>query len=248
MSPLGSSLRHLKNHHQAVPPRVIVMLIMSSAQSQKCPADGHVDWNEEKNCASRNSWKPTAIKQAMIDSGASRNFVKSARGMELTGLSDKQVMAANGGSLSATHTALLPTCALSKGARESYVVPGVQESLVSVPVFSSNGYTTVFLPGNRGVKVYKQDDLSMVEKSPPVLQGWRDARGLFMVPIADKATISKSLDVHKSANSVYELPSTKEVVRFLHAALGFPTKAILLTAAKKGNLVTFPSLMPENIS
>jgi hypothetical protein len=168
--------------------------------------------------------------------------------MELTGLSDKQVMAADGGSLSATHTALLPTRALSKGARESYVVPGVQESLVSVPVFSSNGYTTVFLPGNGGVKVYKQDDLSMVEKSPPVLQGWRDARGLFMVPIADKATISKSLDVHELANSVYELPSTKEVVRFLHAALGFPTKATLLTAAKKGNLVTFPSLTPENIS
>ena len=189
-----------------------------------------------------------AIEHAMIDSGASRNFVKSARGMELTGLSDKQVMAADRGSLSATHTALLPTRALSKGARESYVVPGVQESLVSVPVFSSNGYTTVFLPGNGGVKVYKQDDLSMVEKSPPVLQGWRDARGLFMVPIANKATISKSLDVQESANSVYELPSTKEVVRFLHAALGFPTKATLLTAAKHGNLVTFPGLTPENIS
>jgi hypothetical protein len=35
-----------------------------------------------------------AIEQAMLDSGASSTFVKSARGMELTGLSDKQVMAA----------------------------------------------------------------------------------------------------------------------------------------------------------
>jgi hypothetical protein len=69
-----------------------------------------------------------------------------------------------------------------------------------------------------------------------------------MVPIADEATNSQSLDVHESANSVYELPSTKEVVRFLHAALGFPTKATLLTAAKHGNLVTFPGLTPENIS
>ena len=69
-----------------------------------------------------------------------------------------------------------------------------------------------------------------------------------MVPIADEATISQSLDVHESANGVYELPSTKEVVRFLHAALGFPTKATLLTAAKHGNLVTFPGLTPENIS
>ncbi len=52
----------------------------------------------------------------------------------------------------------------------------------------------------------------------------------------------------KTANSVYELPRTKEMVRFLHTALGYPTKATLLTTAKHGNLVTFPGLMPENIS
>ena len=69
-----------------------------------------------------------------------------------------------------------------------------------------------------------------------------------MVPITDEPTVSPSIDVAESANSVYELPSTKEVVRFLHAALGYPTKATLLTTAKHGNLVTFPGLMPENIS
>jgi hypothetical protein len=157
-------------------------------------------------------------------------------------------MAANGGSLSATHTALLPTRALSKGARESYVVPGVQELLVSVPVLSSNGYTTVFLPGIGGVKIYEKGGVNIVAKSPPVIQGWRDGRGLFMVPIADEATISQSIDIHESANSIYESPSTKEVVRFLHAALGFPTKATLLTAARHGNLATLPGLTPENIS
>jgi hypothetical protein len=65
-----------------------------------------------------------------------------------------------------------------------------------------------------------------------------------MVPITD----SPSIDIVESANSVYELPSTKEMVRFLHAALGYPTKATMLTAAKHGNLVTFPGLTPENIS
>ncbi len=40
----------------------------------------------------------------------------------------------------------------------------------------------------------------------------------------------------------------KKVVRFLHAALGFPTKATLLTAARNGNLVTFPGLTPDNIN
>jgi hypothetical protein len=51
-----------------------------------------------------------------------------------------------------------------------------------------------------------------------------------------------------AAMSVYELPSTKEVVRFLHAALGFPTKATLLTAIRNGNLVTFPALNVSNVS
>jgi len=48
--------------------------------------------------------------------------------------------------------------------------------------------------------------------------------------------------------SVYDLPNTKEVMRFLHASLGTPTRATLLTAAQNGNLVTFPGMTPENIS
>ena len=38
------------------------------------------------------------------------------------------------------------------------------------------------------------------------------------------------------------------MVRFLHAALGFPTKATLLAAARNGYLVTFPGLSEENLS
>jgi hypothetical protein len=71
---------------------------------------------------------------------------------------------------------------------------------------------------------------------------------LWIVPIVDAPTPSPSLNLTETAASVYELPSTKEVVRFLHAALGLPTKATLLTAARNGNLVTFPGMTPKNIS
>ena len=67
-----------------------------------------------------------------------------------------------------------------------------------------------------------------------------------MVPLDDKQSISPELDVVETAMNVYELPSTKEVVRFLHAALGYPTKATLLTAVQNGN-VAFPGLTLENI-
>ena len=69
-----------------------------------------------------------------------------------------------------------------------------------------------------------------------------------MVPTAKEPAISPRLDTAETAMGVYDLPSTKEVVRFLHAALGHPTKATLLTTAQHGNLVTFPDMTPQNIS
>jgi hypothetical protein len=68
-----------------------------------------------------------------------------------------------------------------------------------------------------------------------------------MVPIVDDPTISPSINVAETAISVYELPSTKEVVQFLYAALGHPPRATLLTSAQHGNIVTFPGMTPENI-
>ena len=143
---------------------------------------------------------------------------------------------------------MLPISALSKGAREAIVVPGMkQKALLSVGTLADNNYTTVFLPGRQGVDIYHANDVNISPAKSPVLQGWRDCRGLWMVPLDDNKSVSQELDVAKTAMNVYELPSTKEVVRFLHAALGYPTKATLLTAAQHGNLVTFPGLTPENI-
>eukprot|EP00804_Cyclotella_cryptica_P025761 CCRYP_002952-RA/>CCRYP_002952-RA protein AED:0.42 eAED:0.42 QI:0/0/0/1/1/1/2/0/255 len=128
------------------------------------------------------------------------------------------------------------------------VVPGMQQkALMSVGTLANNGYTTVFLPWQQGVQIYHADEFNMSPITPPSLRGWRDDRGLWMVPIADTPAIRPCIDVAESTNSVYELPSTNKVDHFLHAALGYPTKATLLMAAKHGNLVTFPGLTPENI-
>ncbi len=96
--------------------------------------------------------------------------------------------------------------------------------------------------------IFRANDVVISSTAPPALQGWQDGNGLWMVPVVDDNPITPCLDVAESAMSVYELPSTKEVVRFLHAALGHPTQATLLTAAQHGNLVTFPGLTPKNIS
>jgi hypothetical protein len=83
---------------------------------------------------------------------------------------------------------------------------------------------------------------------PAVLQGWRDASGMWTVPIVDKADVTPSLNINEAAMSVYELPSTKEVVRFLHAALGFPPKATLLIAARNKETSSLSLASPPKIS
>ena len=185
----------------------------------------------------------------MLDSAATSTFVQSEHGIQLTGKSNKVVVAADGGRMPASSTGLLNLSQLRTGAREAIVVPELKtKALMSVSTLASNGYTTIFHPDDEGVTVHDKDSFKLTFKSPPVLQGCRNAAGLWTVPTTDEAAVSASLDIDEAAMNVYELPSTKEAVRFLHAALGFPTKATLLTAAKNGNLITFPGMTPENIN
>ena len=163
--------------------------------------------------------KNKAAEEALLDSGATSSFVQSEQDVQLTGKSDKMVRAADGGLVPASSTGLLALTKLRKGACEALVVPGLKpKALMSVSPLANNGYTTIFHPHKQGVTVHDTDSFTLTLKSPPVLQGCRNKAGLWTVPLTDKTTISQSLNVDKAALSVYDLPSTKEVLQFLHAA------------------------------
>ena len=49
-------------------------------------------------------------------------------------------------------------------------------------------------------------------------------------------------------NNVYELPSLENAVRYLHAAVGFPTKATWLKSTRNGNYLTWPLLTIHNVN
>jgi hypothetical protein len=154
----------------------------------------------------------------MLDSGASKTIINTKYGMVLTWSSDKVVVTANGSELPASNTALLPLRVLSKGAREAIVVPGMtQKALLSVGTLADNNYTTVFLLGRQGVDIYRANDVNISAAQSPILRGWQDCRGLWMVPLDEKKkqSVSQELDLTENAMNIYELPSTKEVVRFL---------------------------------
>eukprot|EP00804_Cyclotella_cryptica_P030118 CCRYP_009530-RA/>CCRYP_009530-RA protein AED:0.27 eAED:0.27 QI:0/0/0/1/0/0/5/0/696 len=188
-----------------------------------------------------------AIQQAMLDSGASKTFVNTHNGMELTGVSDKVIVTADGTEVPATNTALIPLPALSKGARQAIVVPGLkQKALLSVGTPLTMGIPQYSYLGNKASIFIRTLTSPSRRPGPHSSKGAETTEDFGWSQWVTRKI--PGLDVAETALNVYELPSTKEVVRFLHAALGYPKKATLLTAAQRGNFVTFPGLTPENIN
>jgi hypothetical protein len=50
----------------------------------------------------------------------------------------------------------------------------------------------------------------------------------------------------RQANSVYNLPSTKQAIKWMHAVCGYPVKSTWLKAIKAGNYVGWPNLNERN--
>jgi hypothetical protein len=96
-------------------------------------------------CRAENEAIDNAIKQALLDSAATSNFIQSADGFEITGPSSKIVSAANSETMKATMTALLPLKQLKAGAREAIVVPEIKQALMSVKQLADQEYTTIFI-------------------------------------------------------------------------------------------------------
>lgn len=110
------------------------------------------------------------------------------------------------------------------------------------------GNISIFNPRAQGVTVHNNDSFELITSKRPLLQGWRDSVGLWTVPLVDEAVVSEGLAINEAVMNVYEFPSTNDIVQFLHAALRFAMKAMLLTVIQNGNLVTFPELTTENLN
>ena len=156
----------------------------------------------------------------------------------------------NGQTATTTTKALLPNKQLNQKARELDILPELKEnSLLSVCKLSDAGYTTVFHAGDGGVTVHWDGDIYIRVKKEAVLKGWRDKSGLWRVPIKDEVK-NENTDtlllqrpaIDEAVSNIYDLPSTEKVIRYLHAVLGFPTKATMLRAIRNKWLVGWPGL------
>ena len=129
-------------------------------------------------------------------------------------------------------------------------------SLVSRPKLADAGYTTVFHPGNLGVTIHSMRSISIQQQCNPVLQGWRDENGLWQLGYNDPTLMSKQVKQKISPNgtrsqetaaNVYSLPSIARVIKYQHAAAGFPIKETWLKAIVCGNYASWPGVTATNV-
>ncbi|KAL7475533.1 hypothetical protein ACHAW6_001442 [Cyclotella cf. meneghiniana] len=80
---------------------------------------------------------------------------------------------------------------------------------------------------------------------PAILQGRRDKNGPWRIPLTECTSILHH-PVGHCINNIYDLPSTAHSVQYIHVALSFPTKNMLLTEIHNGYLNTFPGLASTN--
>ena len=159
--------------------------------------------------------------------------------------SGKQVGMPDGRIAGASEKAKLPMTQLREGAREGDILPALAENtLVSVSTMANNNYATIFWPEGKGVEIYDLQEVNIQASGEPVVRGWRDqATGLWRIPMVDGASPPPcfedfgkyviNLEKHQIAN-LHDLPSLPQRVAFIHACLGFPTKATFLEAARGG--------------
>jgi hypothetical protein len=97
--------------------------------------------------------------------------------------------------------------------------------------------TTVFLPGDQGITIHKEGILTIPASEPPVLRGCKaNGEKLWTVLTQDTNNTSKEI------SNAYSLPSIEQIVKYLHAAAGYPPEETWIKAIQAGNNNTWPTI------
>ena len=106
-----------------------------------------------------------------------------------------------------------------------------------------------------GVTVHKEQDVLITFKGEPMLIGIRDDKGRYRIPLVQqrgrwqpRKPSKKARQALRQANSVYDLPSIEQAIKWMHAVCGYPVKTTWSKAAKAENFVGWPLLTKKNIN
>ena len=152
---------------------------------------------------------------------------------------------------------------LREPARSVDMVPGIHNSLLSTGKFADANYISIF--DKDEVNIYDATNTVITVSRGAILRGWRDnAIGLWRIPLVSdvqnfntETTLSNLspqellatsppppplANPEETINNVYELKTTPELIRYYHAAAGFPTQPTWIKAIKNNQFASWPGL------
>ena len=122
---------------------------------------------------------------------------------------------------------------------------------MSVGKTSDDGTISIFT--KEGVTVHKEQDVLITCKGEPILIGIRDDKGRYHIPLVQhrghwqpRKPSKKARHALRQANSVYDLPSIEQAIKWMHAVCRYPVETTWSKAAKAGNFVGWPLLTEKN--
>ncbi|KAL7526150.1 hypothetical protein ACHAWF_001648, partial [Thalassiosira exigua] len=106
-----------------------------------------------------------------------------------------------------------------------------------------------------GVAAYNEEGVFIICKGEPILVGVCDECGRYRVPLVQqrgqwqpRASTKSVRTALERANSVYDLPSVEQGIKWMHAVCGYPVKSTWLKAIKAGNFQGWPLLNKQNVT
>ena len=191
-----------------------------------------------------------------FDSGADGHYIserdRCKAGLPILHPSTKRVGVANGGTSKAKFVTRLPFKQLSNNAAKADTFQDFPTSLMSVGKTCDDGNISIFT--DAGVSVYKEQDVLITCQNEPILIGVRDEHGRYRIPLIQqrgqmqpRAPSKKAKKALRQANSVYDLPSIEQAIKWMHAVCGYPVKSTWLKAIKAGNFIGWPLLTTANV-
>jgi hypothetical protein len=149
-------------------------------------------------------------------------------------------------------------------ARDIHIVPSIErDSLLSVSKFIDANYIAIF--DKDEVKIFDANNTEITVSRAAILRGWRcpDTK-LWRIPLVKHVTNANTDTIlcdrppseflperpppTEAVANVYELKTQPELIRYYHAAVGFPTKPTWVTAIKNRQFASWPGLTAKPLN
>jgi hypothetical protein len=220
-----------------------------------CPVDEQDDDHNEKVqtiSALKLGVLNGTIPSAFADSGATSNVGttkdRARRAFVPTGRQSTKAFRMPNGSIEPATTTDLLQHNLRAPARDIHIVPSIErDSLLSVSKFVDANYIAIF--DKDEVQIFDANNTKIKVSRAAILRGWRCPNTkLWRVPLVKHVANTNTDTIlcdrppseflperpppNEAVANVYELKTQPELIRYYHAAAGFPTKPTWIAAIK----------------